>query len=79
MIGAFDYGSVGSFKKGNSFSGDGIATEALTFMLVGLNGEWKWSIGYVLKNNLTATMQAQLIKSALILVDEHNLHVSSLT
>ncbi|XP_025412699.1 uncharacterized protein LOC112685131 [Sipha flava] len=34
------------------------ATETLVFMLVDLNGKWKWLIGYFLQSKSTASVQA---------------------
>jgi hypothetical protein len=41
------------------------AIEALFFMLVGLNGKWKWPIGYFLQAKSTAIIQAGLITTAI--------------
>ena len=42
-----------------------LATEALIFMLMSLNGKWKWPIGYFLYTRSTAVAQAVLIKTSL--------------
>ncbi|KAF5281734.1 hypothetical protein FQR65_LT14574 [Abscondita terminalis] len=55
------------------------ATEALVFMLVALNGKWKWPIGYFLEHNTNATAQAELIKTALILADNIDIRVWGVT
>ena len=41
------------------------AVEALVFMLVSLNGKWKWPIGYFLQSKSTSSVQAQLISTAI--------------
>ncbi|EFN61310.1 THAP domain-containing protein 9, partial [Camponotus floridanus] len=47
-----------------------VATEALVFMLVGINGKWKWPIGYFFIDKIKAVIQAELIKTALILAGD---------
>jgi len=42
------------------------ATEALVFMLVCLNGKWKWPIGYFLQTKSTASIQTGLVTTAII-------------
>ncbi|KAF0727731.1 THAP domain-containing protein 9, partial [Aphis craccivora] len=41
------------------------ASEALIFMLVSLNGKWKWPIGYFFQSKSTATIQAGLVTTAI--------------
>lgn len=55
------------------------ATETLVFMLVGLNGKWKWPIGYLLQSKSTATIQAQLITTAIIMAKESGARVWGVT
>jgi len=59
---------VGYCDYGNAFELEGSetpATEALVFMLTSINGKWKLPIGYVFQNKITASIQAELIKSTL--------------
>lgn len=61
---------VGLCEYGNGLSieaADTKATEVLVFMLVSLRGTWKWPVGYVFVNKITAAVQIELIKTALIL------------
>ena len=51
------------------------ATDALVFMIVDLSGHFKYPIGYVLYNKLTASVQAQLIKDCISLLHGVGLHV----
>ena len=51
-----DYEGFVDYEEGiSAFDPDKIATEAPVFMLVGLQGHWKVSIGYVLCNPIIAT------------------------
>jgi len=61
------------------FDEDQIATEAMVFMLVGLRGNWKCPIGYVLENGLNATNLNTLTRSAIELSFQHGLVVQSVT
>lgn len=73
---------VGFCDFGNEINIEGAevpATEALVFMLVGLKGKWKWPIGYFFQSKCTATMQAQLIKTAITLSTEVGLKVWGVT
>lgn len=56
-----------------------IATNALVFMLVSLNGKFKCPIAYFLTNSTNATSQTQLIKTAISLCHERNIKIWSLT
>jgi len=61
---------VGLCEYGNGLSieaADTEATEVLVFMLVSLRDTWKWPVGYVFVNKITAVVQTELIKTALIL------------
>lgn len=60
FIGNCDMGNALEIERSNT-----AATEALVFMLVSLNGKWKLPVGYVLQNKITATVQAELVKTAL--------------
>lgn len=55
------------------------ATEALFFMLVGLNGKWKWPIGYFLQAKSTAIIQAGLITTAIQIAKEAGARVWGVT
>lgn len=73
---------IGNTDYGNSMEVEGtdmVATEALVFMLVSINGRWKLPIGYVFINKLTAVTQAELIKSALTHSHNAGLTVHSVT
>ena len=52
-----------------------LATDALVFMIVGLSGNFKHPIGYMLYNKLTASVQAQLIKDCISLLHGVGLHI----
>lgn len=56
-----------------------LATEALFFMLVGLNGKWKWPIGYFLQAKSTAIIQAGLITTAIQMAKEAGARVWGVT
>jgi hypothetical protein len=60
-------------------SSSGQPNEALVFMVVGLCGNWKQSIGYFLIRGISASKQASLIKEAIVLLHEINVRVVSLT
>lgn len=55
------------------------ATEALVFMLVCLNGKWKFPIGYFLQCKSSASVQAGLIKTAITMASEVGVRVWSVT
>ena len=55
-----------------------LATDALVFMIVGFSGHFKHPIGYVLYNNVTASVQAQLIKECISVLLCIGLHVFAL-
>ena len=54
------------------------ATEALVFMIVGLTGNWKHPVGYVLQDKCSANVQAQLINDCIGLLSEVGLNVHGL-
>ena len=62
-----------------AFDEDKVATEALVFMLVGIQGHWKCPVGYVLCNSITSSNLNTLIKNCLQLSFQHNLNVHSVT
>ena len=51
------------------------ATEALTFMLVGLKENWKFPIAYFLVDHISSSIQEQLITEALFLCAKAGLRV----
>jgi hypothetical protein len=53
--------------------------EALVFMVVGINGDWKHAIGYFLIRGFSASKQASLIKEAIIMLHEIDIQVVLLT
>lgn len=73
-IGFCDYGNSVCFEHK-----DVEAQEALVFLLVSLKGAWKWPIAYFLTKKTSSTILAELIRSALIICSEHNLHIHSVT
>lgn len=73
---------IGFCDLGNELDLEGtetLATEALVFMLVSLNGKWKLPIGYFFLNKITAVTQAELVKTALTLTDNAGLTVWGIT
>jgi len=73
---------IGYCNYGNELhleGSDTVATEALVFMLVGINGKWKWPIGYFFIDKIKAVIQAELIKTALILAGDAGVRVCSIT
>ncbi|GBN44974.1 hypothetical protein AVEN_275050-1 [Araneus ventricosus] len=56
-----------------------VATEAYTFMLNCVNGNWKVPIGHFLINGLTAQERANIIQECLKNVHETGIEVVSLT
>jgi len=55
------------------------ASEALVFMLVSLNGKWKWPIGYFFQSKSTATIQAGLVKTAITMAHAVGIKVWGVT
>lgn len=53
-------------------------TKALVFLLVSLNGKWKWTIAYFFKHSITAIVLKELITTALILTAEVQLNVHAI-
>lgn len=58
---------------------DTLATEAVVFLLVGARAHWKCPIGYFLADKMTATIQATLARTALMLAADAGLRVWSIT
>ena len=55
------------------------ATEALVFLLTGLQGHWKCPIGYFLINKISANVQMQMVTIALTKAAEIGLRVACVT
>ena len=72
FVGLVDYGTA--IPEANATE----ATEALVFMIVGLTGNWKHPIGYVLQDKCSANVQAQLIRDCIGLLHEKGLKVHGL-
>ncbi|EZA53521.1 THAP domain-containing protein, partial [Ooceraea biroi] len=72
-VGLCDYGNGTSIEAANSE-----ATEVLVFMLVSLRGTWKWPVGYFV-DKINAVVQAELVKTALILSQRSGIRVWSVT
>ena len=62
-----------------NYGKDIVATEALVFMLVGLRSTWKYPIGYVLSDKISASNLHCLISRALDHASKHDLDVHSVT
>lgn len=73
VVGYCDYGSNLSLEDKKA-----TAKEALVFLLVSLNGKWKWPIAYFLKHAIIAVILKELIVTALILTVESQLHVRAI-
>ncbi len=54
------------------------ATEALVFMVVAVNSNWKWAIGYFLVNGLPGKEKANLVATALTKVHAIGIDIHSL-
>jgi len=73
---------VGLCEYGNNTSVEAAeteATEVLVFMLVSLHGTWKWPVGYFFTNKITAALQVELVKTALIMSQTSGIRVWSVT
>lgn len=55
------------------------ASEALIFMVVSLNGKWKWPIGYFLQAKSSALIQAGLVKTTITLAYKVGIRVWGVT
>lgn len=56
-----------------------VAKEALVFLLVAVNSNWKLPIAYFLINGLSATEKANLVKGCLSMIDSIGVIITSLT
>ena len=56
-----------------------LATEALTFELVGLRSDWKIPTGYFFIDKTTASVQASLVKAALTMAHQYGLKIWCIT
>ncbi|EFN74744.1 THAP domain-containing protein 9, partial [Camponotus floridanus] len=74
LVGYVDYGNDIHIE-----GKDSLANESLVFMLVVLNGKWKWPIAYFLKKSLSAATLAELILTALSLTSNSELKIRSIT
>ncbi|KYM93987.1 THAP domain-containing protein 9 [Cyphomyrmex costatus] len=74
FFGCPNYGDSNYVDKSNT-----LANEALVFMLVALNGKWKWPIAYFFKKSLSGATLAELILTALSLTSDSKLKVRSIT
>ncbi|KYN29364.1 THAP domain-containing protein 9, partial [Trachymyrmex cornetzi] len=72
-VGYCDYGNSITLERNESE-----AKEALVFLLVSLNGKWKWPIAYFFKRSITAPILKELIETALILTAEVQISVRSI-
>lgn len=73
---------VGNCDMGNTLEIEGsntAATKVLVFMLVSLNEKWMLPVGYVFQNKVTAAVQAELVKTALMLSHKSGLKVWRVT
>lgn len=73
---------VGLCEYGNGLTIEAVeteATEVLVFMLVSLKDTWKWPVGYFFINKIIATVQMELIKTALIMSQQLGIRVWSVT
>jgi len=66
---------------GNKLEDDSnpIATEALVFMVVAVNSNWKLPVGYFLVAGLSGTDRANLVRQCLMKLYDVGIHVTSLT
>jgi len=74
FIGMCEYGNNTTMEDSET-----PATEVLVFMLVSLTGKFKWPIAYFFINKISASIQAELIKTALILSQQSGIKVWSIT
>ena len=70
---------TGFVDMGDGLNETDIATEALVFMVVGLQGHWKAPIAYYLTKSLTPDTQKVLLVHALEALHERGIRVMSLT
>lgn len=71
---------IGYCDFGNEFRlAETAANEVIVFMLVALNGKWKWPIGYFFVSKVNSIVQAQLIRTALTLASDADLKIWAIT
>lgn len=71
---------IGYCDFGNEFRlAETAANEVIAFMLVALNGKWKWPIGYFFVSKVNSIVQAQLIRTALTLASDADLKIWAIT
>lgn len=79
----YENGKVTGFCDYGGFVGEdtsALASEALVFLIVPLNGpNMQYPIGYFLIDKICASVQAELIKTALTLTAEKGLRIASVT
>lgn len=54
---------------------DVLATEALVFMVVGLNGRWKYPVAYFLVDHLSGAVRAEMVNQTLCMLTDSGLTV----
>lgn len=71
----------GYVETGNNIDDDSIplAKDALVFMIVCINDNWKIPVGYFLINVVNSNQKANLVRQCLSLLHEENIHVISVT
>lgn len=55
------------------------STETEAFMLVAMNGKWKWPIGYFQQSKCSTIIQAGLLKTAIIMAKDVGVRVWGIT
>ncbi len=72
---------VGYVDVGNGVEDDSVpvASEALVFMVVALNSNWKVPVGYFLINGMNGAERANLIKQCLLKLHDIGVEVASVT
>lgn len=80
----YDQGSkkcIGFVDCGGNIERDDetLATEALVIMAVGVHGSWKLPLGYFLIGGISGTLQGQLVKQCLELLNEVGVNAVSIT
>lgn len=73
FIGYTDYGGI------HVEHAETPASEVLVFMLVCLNGKWRLPVAYFFQDKCPASVQGELVKTALTLCNDAGLRVHSLT
>ena len=59
-------------------SDEELATQFLVFMLVGLDGKWRYPVGYWFTNHNSGEIVATLVRQSLKPTDEHEIDVRAL-